>query len=293
MEVRPLWVAREGLPGTAVFHGREPIPPASGQLRLKREIYRMGQNMLKKVGTGLLGAALIWLCACVGLSAQEIWTGPDLDFTKLPFVDVSLAENQDRITDNVWITRGNIEGIFNIQSEVSYSMNSSPADTQWAFGNTSALDTLTFDNWQTTVANNPPGSVGQEMVLHLISDDIFIDITFTSWGIGNGGGGSFSYTRSTPSALSSDSADFDTDLDIDGDDFLTWQNNAGLLSGAMLAQGDANSSGSVDTDDLTVWRNQYATTPALAASSVPEPSTAALAIFAAWGGWSWTTRRRG
>ena len=37
--------------------------------------------------------------------------------------------------------------------------------------------------------------VGTPGILHLISDDIYLDIQFTGWGVGFGGGGAFSYQR--------------------------------------------------------------------------------------------------
>ena len=37
-------------------------------------------------------------------------------------LDISLVENQDRITDLVWITRASSQGIFNIKTENSYKM---------------------------------------------------------------------------------------------------------------------------------------------------------------------------
>jgi hypothetical protein len=36
------------------------------------------------------------------------------------------------------------------------------------------------------------------MVVHLISDNIYLDLTFTAWGQQGGGGGLVSYTRSSP-----------------------------------------------------------------------------------------------
>jgi hypothetical protein len=44
--------------------------------------------------------------------------------------------------------------------------------------------------------------IGKDAVLHLIADDIYLDIKFLSWTAGGGGG--FSYERSTvpePSSL--------------------------------------------------------------------------------------------
>lgn len=40
----------------------------------------------------------------------EIWTGTNTTFTKESGADPSLEANQDRISDNVWITRGNEGG---------------------------------------------------------------------------------------------------------------------------------------------------------------------------------------
>lgn len=139
--------------------------------------------------------------------AQTIWNGPITTFSKPNNADWNLQANQDRITSNVWITRKTTQGIFNINQEFGYS-STSPEDTQWAFGTTSILGSLTFANWVVTIANNPPGMVGQDMVVHLITDDIYIDIKFTSWSQGSLAGGGFSYQRSTDSGLST--AEFST-----------------------------------------------------------------------------------
>ncbi len=91
--------------------------------------------------------------------------------------------------------------IFNITTETNYSDFASPLDTQWAYGTTADIATLTFQDWETTHNSDPTDIVNQDMVLHLITDDIYMDIKFLSWttGDGNGtsGGGGFSYQRST------------------------------------------------------------------------------------------------
>jgi hypothetical protein len=46
-------------------------------------------------------------------------------------------------------------------------------------------------------AHYPPGSVGVDAVVHLITDDIYLSLKFTSWSA-SGSGGGFSYERSTP-----------------------------------------------------------------------------------------------
>jgi len=146
-------------------------------------------------------AVLSLLFSIHELKAQTTWTGPTLTFTKANNADWTLASNQDRITDNVWITRANNQGIFNIVTEPSYSDFFSPSDTEWAFGTTVDIGSLTFDNWEDTSGSNPPSLVNQDMVLHLITDDIYIEIKFLSWQSGGAGGG-FSYERSTNQDLS-------------------------------------------------------------------------------------------
>ena len=149
----------------------------------------------------LLLASLLFINTYI--FSQTIWNGPITTFTKPNNADWNLQVNQDRITPNVWITRKNTQGIFNINQELGYS-STSPKDTEWAFGTTSNFGALTFADWVVTVANNPPAMVGQDMVIHLITDDIYIDIKFTSWSQGPSAGGGFSYQRSTDSGLSTE-----------------------------------------------------------------------------------------
>ena len=136
--------------------------------------------------------------------AQTIWTGPMTTFTKSNDADWTLEANQDRITDNVWITRANNQSIFNISDNTDTSSGScsgsSPHDTEWAFGTIAdGINTLTFDTFlgDSFADCGPPSVVNQNAVLHLITDDIYIDIKFVFWTSGGNGGG-FSYMRSTP-----------------------------------------------------------------------------------------------
>ena len=148
------------------------------------------------------------LCSATG--AQTVWTGPDITFTKVDFADWTLEANQDRITDNVWITRADMRGIFNINVEDEYAFpaNTSPADTEWAFGSAADWQDLTFTTWFDWFGMNPIGILNVDAVVHLITDDVYIDITFLTWTLGplggGTGGGGFSYARSTipaPSGL--------------------------------------------------------------------------------------------
>jgi hypothetical protein len=127
--------------------------------------------------------------------ATEIWSGRTFAFSRAADADYTQAVNQDRITPLVWITRAGTQGIFNIKTESAYTMNASPAGTEWATGDAVNHASLTFRPWQTWAANNPPATVGRDAVLHLIAEDIYIDIRFDSWGVGFDGGGAFAYHR--------------------------------------------------------------------------------------------------
>lgn len=147
------------------------------------------------------------------IHAQTVWTGPTITFTKAANADWTLAANQDQITPNVWITRANNQGLFNIVTETGFDQPGfgtgiSPQDTEWAIGTTSNISNLTFDTWLQTMDWDNGGGPGDllnlDMVLHLITDDIYIDIKLLSWGSGPSGGGSFSYQRSTNNLSSED-----------------------------------------------------------------------------------------
>lgn len=129
-----------------------------------------------------------------------VCTSPMKFFVKDGFVDWNQPENQDRLSDTVWITRENQRGIFNIALEDAFTSNVSPANTEWAFGSASDSQNLTFSNWLTWHGSNPPSSVGRDAVIHLTDEDVFLDIKFLSWTPSRQGGG-FMYQRSTCSPV--------------------------------------------------------------------------------------------
>ncbi len=148
----------------------------------------------------LLG--LVASLAAVPAGATQVWSGRTFHFSKAPNADCTQAANQDRITPNVWLTRASTQGLFNIKQEAasSGSYGPSPTDTEWATGDAANYASLTFDTWVNWAASFPPSTVGVNAVVHLITDDIYIDIRFDSWGSGLAGGGAFSYTRAVAPA---------------------------------------------------------------------------------------------
>jgi hypothetical protein len=113
-----------------------------------------------------------------------------------PSPDPTQPANQDHVTPRVWLTRAASKGLFNAFSETNATAFS-PADTEWAFGTLTNYASLHFTNWLAMLNGASPVTlVGQPLVVHLISDDIYISIQFTFWTAGGSGG--FAYQRSTP-----------------------------------------------------------------------------------------------
>jgi hypothetical protein len=157
----------------------------------------------------LVGLALV--TPSVPASADPIvWNGPSVTSTKPDHADPTLAVNQDRLTNNVWLTRLNARPLLNIFVEGFPDDFTSPLDTEWAFGPTQpgtpgSITASNFANLEfAAFAPALDRAVGINIVrygpgvLHLISGDIYLDIKFTSWTSGEQGGGGFSYIRSTP-----------------------------------------------------------------------------------------------
>ena len=123
-----------------------------------------------------------------------IWNGPKVTFEKISGSDWTLEANQDYLTENVILTRKNTQGLFNIAQESGYNYLS-PTDTEWALGTTADFSQLIFSSWYNTIGGCPPCYTGTDFVVHLITDDVYVDVKILSWYSGSGGG--FSYERST------------------------------------------------------------------------------------------------
>jgi glucose/arabinose dehydrogenase len=139
----------------------------------------------------LLSLCLGALFVSLSNRAATVWTGPTIIRGD--------ANGVDQMTPSVGITRGASQGIYNISQEPGFTHFLSPKDTEWADGTTANYNTLSYtdwDNWAKNIHGGPPGTIGVNAVVHLISDNIYIDIKFLTWGIG----GPYSYQRSTPAA---------------------------------------------------------------------------------------------
>ena len=112
----------------------------------------------------------------------------NLTFTK------TSAGQFEAMTPQTHITRGNSRPLYNSVYESGPTGNNNPTNTEWAYGNIDNWNTLTYTGLWNLHGNNPPSMVNVPMVLHLKSENIYMQITFTYWEV-NGGG--FTYTRTT------------------------------------------------------------------------------------------------
>jgi len=133
-------------------------------------------------------------------SGPTVWTCPEISFTKEDGTDFTDPANQDFYTENVIITRASTGGQI-----LNFANNDDPLDAQnipsgveWAIGRTSDLSNLTFGGFREIIGRPNDNIVDLDLVMHLLEDDIFLNITFTSWSSGREGNGGFSYMRATP-----------------------------------------------------------------------------------------------
>jgi hypothetical protein len=226
-------------------------------------------------------------------AVPTVWSGPVFTFTKTgsDTTDATDPLNQDRLTDNVWLTRGGDTGMFNVAPgrEDAYIRYTSPADTKWATsvmsantGKTIAAANwaqLSFTDWAPSYGG-PGFALGQNItthnaVVHLLTDDIYLDLTFTNFN----SGGDFTYNRSTPAAAGP-AGDYNHNGIVDAGDYVLWRKTPASFGGVP---------GGYNT-----WRASFGSPPgsgSLAGGTVPEPATIALQL-----GWlfalTWRVRKR-
>ena len=81
-----------------------------------------------------------------------------------------------------------------------------------------------------------------------------------------------------------DPADFNNDGLVDHADLLAWKNGFGTNGNATHSQGDADADSDVDGNDFLLWQRAVnGSSLTVVSTSVPEPSSLALVVFAATG----------
>ncbi len=210
------------------------------------------------------------------LNAQIVWIGDDITFTKEGSTDWTLEENQDRLTENVWLARQNNKAIynykwwqdnfsadatsidiyFNLWNDLSegnpsqiYTPSGGTQGVRWALlddtgstsdwtgyefgvlgdstnfhslnniieiieiledysGNFNTIEVIDdfsvlYNGYTYDVPDVGDYIVGKKFGLWLMEDDVYLTLTFNSWGTGAAGAG-FSYSRSTDAVINTD-----------------------------------------------------------------------------------------
>ncbi len=235
--------------------------------------------------------------------AQTVWSGLSFTFANTGGA-ANLPQNQDRITDDVWITRNPFGmGLLNAATECvpgcEYTHNSSPQGTRWANGGmtanvgktiaASSWQELTFTDWEDSYQNAVGGRIllpnYQDVVVHLVgddvdtADDIYLDLRFTGWPQRTGG---FSYMRAIAPSPPTTTGDYNENGFVDAADYVLWRDTLNQTVTPAGSGADGNMSGTVDAADYDFWRAQFgkiAPIPGAAAVAVPEPATAALVVI--------------
>lgn len=125
----------------------------------------------------------------------DVWSGANTTFTKVDSADWTQAASQDQITPTCHITRAHNQGLFNIALEGTFDYDG-PANTRWGLGTTANLEVMNFFSFMQMNQECPPCIVNQPIVLQIVDEGIYIDLTITAW-TQNSQGGGFTYTRST------------------------------------------------------------------------------------------------
>jgi hypothetical protein len=222
------------------------------------------------------------------IEAQTVWSGFTKSFTKADGADGSLPENQDILTPNVTFARSFTTGLYNASTEPNFLAGTSPDSTEWATdlvsGNESQIivatnwAALSFTDWVDAFGGQgthalPTNLTTHNAVVHLISDNVYLDLKFTSWG--SAGAGGFSYLRAEPPGPT---GDYNGNHIVDAADYTVWRDTFGQ----MVANGtgaDGNGDGTINTGDYDFWKMKFGN-PAGAGSgaaiAAPEPTSLAL-----------------
>lgn len=151
------------------------------------------------------GTAMIFLIMAVSPAQAQntYWTGTNYTFT-------NPGNGATDVLDSVvWLTRSSAQipnsgGLYNafLQSD-PFTGPTPPGGTEWGIGTLAAYmansNSVTFGPCPLEAGDHPPGYVGTTFVVHLFTNNIYLQLTLDSWG-GEGGEGlkTLSYTRSTP-----------------------------------------------------------------------------------------------
>jgi uncharacterized protein (DUF2141 family) len=163
------------------------------------------RNLLLLLLQRAIAPAIFAATTFLAHATPTFWTGPTNAFSH-----AAGSSTMDKLTtnhvgadavNNVWLTRGSRAPLYNAAAETS-SGSLSPSNTKWvvASGPLTGAASLTYGTFDSVVGEaggpSPELSVGKTFYVHIVSDDIYLSLKLTEWGMRDGG--SFQYQRSSP-----------------------------------------------------------------------------------------------
>jgi hypothetical protein len=139
----------------------------------------------------------LWLISISFISsAQTIWNTGSFTFSFTAPGQLDCMTAQTCLTRSTVLFNSVCENVSGFQG-CGYT---GPCNTMWAIGNIANWNTLTYNFLYTAMpCPGPTGWIGTPIVCHLLAENIYLQLTFTSWTPGTNG--PFSYSRSTASIL--------------------------------------------------------------------------------------------
>lgn len=238
----------------------------------------------RRVVMGLYAFVAAFAPATIALADPSVWSGLSFEFVKL---DNAFPYPVDQITDGVALTRAENRGLYNAVVEAGWN-GSGPTGTEWATDINNPGDTiaatnfaaLTFDSWLDAYGGlflAGAAAEGRDAVVHLIEEDIYLDLRITHWTMGGAGGG-FTYLR----AIAPPTGDYNSDGVVDAADYVMWRRTYNEPAVPAGSGADGNQSGIIEDGDYTYWRERFGNLVTGSAggltTSIPEPSAPMLLL---------------
>lgn len=128
-------------------------------------------------------------------------TDSDATTGTITFTKTDYGTEQDCVTQNVCLTRGDSHSLYNtlLEQEADSNNGTSPAGVRWAYGTCADKEFLTFGllqgvNYDYYGSEYKAPATNENMCMYLVADKKYYDVIFTDWTSGQQGGG-FSYQR--------------------------------------------------------------------------------------------------
>lgn len=208
-----------GIKGTRKFITKEVAQDADRYLGRKGEVwFQEGTSTIRFGDNITIGGQAITGGASDPLVLENtgvtfgVWLGDTVKFVKQNYGD-----QVDQIAPGIAITRGPQGGLFNPEAGDSYSEDVGnpyvenisdpgnayylgPTNTEWNANGWADLSDVTNRNyvsWLSVTDGAPPNLIGQELIMHDVTNDTYHTVKFLSWQYGSDGntGGGFSYER--------------------------------------------------------------------------------------------------